>query len=85
MFLTFKGLLLIKAGKYLAITLSSDSSETRMKYASRYFFLILNYHENYLSIASVLFVNLHENSAIYFSNYCKSVYFDNPLGSSGVY
>ena len=34
---------------------------------SRYFFLISNYHGNYLSFASVIFVNLHENSAIYFA------------------
>ena len=33
--------------------------------ASRYFFLILNYLDNYLSIASVLFVNLPENSGIF--------------------
>ena len=55
-----------------------------MKYASRYFFLISNYHDNYLSIASVIFVNLPEYSAIYFFNYCNSVYFGSPLGSSGV-
>ena len=35
-----------------------------MKYCVTLFFLILNYHDNYLLIASVLFVNLHENSAI---------------------
>ena len=64
-----------------AITLKLEWKTT-----SRYFFfLIPNYHDNYLSIASVLFVNLHENSAIYFCNYCKSVYFGIPLGSSGVY
>ena len=50
--------------------------------ASSYFLLTSNYYDNYLSIASIIFVNLHENSAIYFCNYCKSVYFGNPLRRS---
>ena len=50
--------------------------------ASSYFLLTSNYHDEYLSIASIIFVNLHENSAIYFCNYCKSVYFGNPLRRS---
>ena len=53
--------------------------------ASLYFFLVSNYHDNYLLIASVLFFDLHGNSAICFCNSCKSVYFDNPFGSSSVY
>ena len=39
--------------------------------------LFSNYDDNYLSFASVIFFNLHENSAIYFCNCCKSVYFGN--------
>ena len=45
----------------------------------------LSMKDLYLSIALVLFVNLHENSAIYFCNYFKSVEFDSPLINSSCF
>ena len=79
-----QGITLDKSRKLLS-NLSSNYSKTRMKYCVTLFFPNINNHENYLSISSVLFVNLHENSGMNFCNYFKIIYFDSPLGNSGVY